>query len=75
MLLELLNRAMVTPATILQEVIEAVETGQPIDFPRIARLQALALVQAGDAYIAESLALQEEQYEQFRELASGTTAG
>lgn len=56
---------------ILQELHEAVQGGERIDYPRLFRLQALAVAEAGERFVAEAAVAQEEADERWSELAGG----
>lgn len=58
---------MTDPLGIVADLIKTVSAGQPIDGPKVAKLQALAIVQAGQEFVADSIARQEEADERLTE--------
>lgn len=48
------------PGDILDDVIEAVTDGRPVDYIRVAKLQALAVAKAGEQFVRDELRRQEE---------------
>jgi hypothetical protein len=60
---------------VFRDVVEAVENGRPIDYVKTARLQTLAMVQAGDRFSEDMAQYQEDADARFEQLIAELAGG
>lgn len=63
---------MITTASRIGELTEAIEQGEEVDYGRLLRLQALDVARAGEQFVEEALARTEEADAELERIIAGS---